>query len=688
MLHCYYQACMDTDKLDSLGAAPLLNFLSKQPELGFLLLWPGEIEADEGMVRGREGEGQGLSVRMAHLHRWGVEGVLTAGVTYNNLHPSHNNTLGVAQGGLGLSYSHYFQPDILAAYTRHLATLFRLFFEALPSAHNASLPSPFSLPTQQPPAASLIDTTNDTYATIDERVRRGEDSASEVNYTRVAEGVVEFERQLHGIHLSPEQQRDPWNTTFSSNLSAIQEWMPVFDWNAYYKVFADKDDLSLSDEELAEAFTPDAEVLIQSRPHLTKLNALLHKYLSDRRKRPTLHYYFLARTLRAYGGSLSAEWRKEFHSFRKILTGSDPPPRWRTCLSATADAVGWILSRNFIRHHFNPLRKTLALEIMSGIREAFRENLAEIEWMDKDTKQKALDKESEITAKVGYPDWLLSKDEHLYFARFYGNPQPAKLKSLLSGTAHLNKQSHRFSYSKLHRPEDRSLWGMTPIDVNAYYSPDLNEIVFPASILQPPFLNVGNENSDTARRNEIRALRAVNYGALGAVIGHELTHAFDDSGSSFDGQGKLVSWWSQTSKDKFRASTHCVASQYGSFAIPGGIHLNGNLTLGENIADNGGLRLAYRALLKAEGEEALSHRPLPGLPYTAQQLFFLSFAQLWCSKQTPETLRRRVENDPHSPGEFRVKGSLDNFEPFDEAFCQAKTHAMLKGKQPHRCRVW
>lgn len=269
---------------------------------------------------------------------------------------------------------------------------------------------------------------------------------------------------------------------------------------------------------------------------------------------------------------------------------------------------------------------------------------------------------------IGYPDWILNGTA---LAARYATLEIDADSSHFASAMSAKQADCRRNIADIDEPVDKTRWGMTPPTVNAYYSPTKNEIVFPAGILQPPFWH-GAE-----------AISAVNYGGIGAVIGHELTHGFDDQGANYNGHGNLTSWWPDEVKASFDEQTRCISAEYSHFSIPTGEHVNGNLTTGENIADNGGLKMAYKAW-QASGP---TETRLPGLSqHTPQQLFFLSFAQVWCGSTRPEKAHARILTDPHSPHRYRVNGVMRNSETFASAFgCPAG--APLNPTQG-KCVVW
>ena len=289
-------------------------------------------------------------------------------------------------------------------------------------------------------------------------------------------------------------------------------------------------------------------------------------------------------------------------------------------------------------------------------------DLQSLTWMSPETKQQALVKLRAVTNKIGYPDkWRDYSTVKIIPDDYFGNWYRA------------NEFEYKRELDKIGKPVDRSEWDMTPPTVNAYYEPTQNNINFPAGILQPPFYS--NKAGD-----------AVNYGGIGAVVGHELTHAFDDEGRQFDADGNLKEWWQKSDEERFTKLADCTVNEYGGFSPVPGVELNGKLTLGENTADNGGIRLAYMALL-----DDLARKSIPASKetdgFTEAQQFFLGFGQVWCENNTPETARFLAQTNPHSPGKFRANGVVKNLPEFDKAF-GCKPNNKMYVVQGSGCRVW
>ena len=365
--------------------------------------------------------------------------------------------------------------------------------------------------------------------------------------------------------------------------------------------------------------------------------------------------------INAAAAELSNDFVNEDFNFKDgVLRGTKQiKPRWKRVVISTDGAIGEALGKLYVADYFPPEAKARALELVNNLKAALSDRIKTLDWMDEPTKQEALKKLAAMNVKIGYPDkWrdysLLKIDRGPYV-----------LNAIRAENFEVNRQ-----LKKIGKPVDRTEWGMTPPTVNAYYNPNMNEIVFPAGILQPPFFYA---NADDA----------INYGGIGAVIGHEMTHGFDDQGRQFDAVGNLRDWWSPESAAKFKERSKAVVQQYSEYEPLPGLHVNGELTQGENIADIGGVKLAYAALQKA-----LAGKPqgkIDGL--TPEQRFFLSFATIWKSKQRDEDLKLRLNTDPHSPARYRVDGPLSDIPEFAKAFNLPENCLMVRPPDK-RVNIW
>ncbi|CAL8339969.1 unnamed protein product [Merluccius merluccius] len=412
---------------------------------------------------------------------------------------------------------------------------------------------------------------------------------------------------------------------------------------------------------------PEEDVVVYSSPYLEKMNEVLAKH-SVR----TMQNYLTWQLILDRVNSLSRRFKEARAQYRKALYGTTVEEvRWRDCVRYVQSSMENAVGALYVRETFAGESKRMVSDLISKIQEAYVETLEELSWMDSPSKEKAREKAMAIKEHIGYPDHILEKNNqkldeeyaHLNFSEDY------YFENVLEN---LQCEAHK-SLKKLREPVDSDLWIIGAAVVNAFYSPNRNQIVFPAGILQPPFFSKHQP-------------QALNFGGIGMVIGHEITHGFDDNGRNFDKDGNMLNWWSNYSAEHFKDQSQCMVQQYGNFKwkVAGGQNVSGISTLGENIADNGGVRQAFKAYLKwvaREGEEP----HLPGLDMDHKQLFFLNFAQVWCGAYRPEYASQSIKTDSHSPLEYRVLGSLQNFEAFSEAFqCEKGSHMNPEMK----CRVW
>jgi putative endopeptidase len=342
---------------------------------------------------------------------------------------------------------------------------------------------------------------------------------------------------------------------------------------------------------------------------------------------------------------------------RKLNGTKEILPRWKRCVMSTDRSLGEALGAVYVEKYFPPAAKARAKQMVNNLIAALREDIPTLSWMSPETKKEALAKLEAINVKIGYPDkW-----------RDYSS-----LKIESTSYAENVRRSFEFEHlrqlAKIGKPLDRTEWGMTPPTVNAYYSSGMNEIVFPAGILQPPFYN---PNADDA----------VNYGGIGAVIGHEISHGFDDQGSKFDGQGNLHEWWTTEDRKSFTERGDCVVNQFNGYEVEPGLHQNGKLVLGESIGDLGGLAIAYAAYEKS----IAGHRPPDIDGFTPEQRFFLGWAQVWGTNQRIEAARMQTNTDPHPLAQFRANGPLSNMEAFAKAFGCHHGDAMVREQA---CKIW
>ncbi len=360
------------------------------------------------------------------------------------------------------------------------------------------------------------------------------------------------------------------------------------------------------------------------------------------------------------GGALSAPFVAEDFAFRAKLTGArERQPRWRRCLNATDAVLGEALGREYVKVAFTPAAKAKVHQMVESLRSVMRERIMHAGWMSDDTRKQALVKLASFNRKIGYPDtW---RD----YSALRVEPGPYAANSLRAREFVIRR-----NLEKIGKPVDRGEWFMTPPTVNAYYSPSLNEIVFPAGRLQTPFFHPSYDE-------------AANYGGIGGTIGHEMSHGFDDQGRQYDNQGNLRDWWTAEDARRYAERAKLVENQYNAYTVLDTVHVNGALTLGENLADVVGVSVAYEGM-----EKAIAGKPQRKIDgFTPEQRFFLAYAQARRANQRPEQALLQIRTDPHSPGKFRVNGPLSNMPEFAHAFGCKPGDAMVRADDL-RAKIW
>ncbi|CAF3149631.1 unnamed protein product [Rotaria sp. Silwood2] len=411
-------------------------------------------------------------------------------------------------------------------------------------------------------------------------------------------------------------------------------------------------------------------IIILSYEHMLQLSKILTNYLITQNKSHIIIDHMLFSFVYNKVLQLSSIFEKALLPLKKEVFGIDSIlERWEYCIIQTDDAFGYGLGALYTRAVFDEASRLKANELVKNIRVSFEENLNNLQWIDEQSKNEAKKKLEKINEKIGYPDFI--KNQTKLNERYAGYSMIEN--EYFYNTIKVINREHKRKIFKYRQKVDPTAWRMTPRTVNAYYSPPSNEIVFPAGILQPPLFH-----KDLPL--------AINYGAIGTIIGHEITHGFDNQGRQFDGDGNMRSWWTNISLNNFQDRTKCFMKQYSNFAIDGQ-HENGQRTLGENIADNGGIKISYFAYQKHKQSTLNSDNDfcLPGLNYNNDQLFFISFAHTWCNIQTLNSMHHDLINDPHSPPPFRIIGTVQNSDEFSKAFsCRSKTTMNPSNK----CQLW
>lgn len=456
-----------------------------------------------------------------------------------------------------------------------------------------------------------------------------------------AETVMRLETTLAKSSLTRVDRRDPYKLKHKMNMAELAKLAPDFDWKSYY----------------GAAEYPAFEILNVATPDFFKeVNARLVAEPLDHWKT-----YLRFHVVNAASPFLSFAFvNEDFEFYLKYLRGAkEQQPRWKRCVAYTDGELGEALGQAFVEKVFSPELKQSTLDMVRRIEDSMALRIQQLDWMSPETKTQALRKLHGIRNKIGYPDtWRDYSSIKITRDDFAGN------------MARTSAFEHRRQINKIGKPVDRGEWGMSPPTVNAYYNPQMNDINFPAGVLQPPLYDAKMD-------------AAPNYGNTGGTIGHELTHGFDDEGSQFDADGNLKNWWTKEDRAKFDAKTKCVEDQYANYVVVDDIHINSKLTLGEDVADLGGEILAYMAWQGATTGQNLTSRD--GL--TPEQRFFVGFAQWACENDRPEELRLRAATDPHSPGEYRINGVVVNMPEFASAFACKAGQPMTKPPEKV-CKVW
>ncbi len=452
--------------------------------------------------------------------------------------------------------------------------------------------------------------------------------------------VMEMETKMAENSMGRVERRDPYKTYHLMNLEGLNE-LADLPWGLYFE------SLGLPDP---------GEVNVAQTDFYTGLEKLVQDYSIDQWK-----VYLHAVLIRNNAAYLNQDFvQTNFDFYGKVLEGTEEmKERSKRVVEHTNSALGFGIGQLYVERHFSPTAKAMAMEMVENILAIMKERLADLEWMSEETRTQAINKLNTILPKIGYPDkWRDYSAMAIQDQPYVKNVMAAR------------EFNFQYRLDKIGKPVDKTEWGISPQTVNAYYNPSKNEIVFPAGILQAPFFD-----------EEVDA--ALNYGGFGAVIGHELTHAFDDQGSKFDASGNLKNWWTEDDLKNFEERAKMVEEQYSEYTVLDSIHLNGKLTLGENIADIDGLRISYYAWKRSLGGQ--EGEPKDG--YTPEQRFFINYGQLWSSLMRPEALKLMVNTNPHSPAQWRVNGSTSSLTEFYEAFGIQEGDGMYRAEDK-RMSIW
>lgn len=465
--------------------------------------------------------------------------------------------------------------------------------------------------------------------------------AGEKESKTIAQKIIALETAMAEKQWTRVQRRDRNKSYNKFETTKLSELGKEFNWPAYLKQAG------------ADAET---HVVIAQKSYFEEFSKLFKSTSIDDWK-----HYLKWTLLNAYASQLSGDFDKQNFAFYDTTLNGTPEQeaRWKRGVTSVNRLLGEVVGKIYVKKHFKPEAKTRMVELVENLRKAYKEAIIGLDWMGEDTKKQALDKLAKFTPKIGYPDkWQDYSQLEIKADDLFGNYKRASI------------FSYQREVDKLGKPIDKSEWFMSPQTVNAYYNPDMNEIVFPAAILQPPFFNMEADD-------------AVNYGGIGGVIGHEMGHGFDDQGAKSDGDGVLRNWWTEKDLKEFELRTSKLAAQYSEFEPLPGEHVNGELTLGENIGDLGGLTIAHRAyMLSLDGKDATVIDDLTG-----EQRFFMGWAQVWAYKYRDESLRKLIKTNPHSPAQYRGNGTLMNMPEFMKAYNVKAGDGMYR--QPEdRVKIW
>lgn len=456
-----------------------------------------------------------------------------------------------------------------------------------------------------------------------------------------AQNVLRIETELATAAYDNVTLRDPQTNYNKMSVAEFKALAPQFDWDAHF----------------AEMGIETDSLSVGQIPHLQKVGELIEKESIE-----NLRAYFEWQTIDRAAGYLSDElYNANFDFYGKVMSGKEETsPRWKRAVSIVDGTLGEAVGQMYVKKYFSAEAKERMVKLVKNLQFSLGQRIANLEWMSGETKAKAQEKLDAFIIKVGYPDsW-----------RNYNDLQIDASESLYANLVRANKFEEAYQFSFINKPVDKTRWHMTPQTVNAYYNPTTNEICFPAGILQPPFFNMEADD-------------AANYGAIGVVIGHEMTHGFDDQGSQFDKDGNLNNWWTEEDKAKFEARTKVMADYFDGIEVAPGVHANGRFTLGENIADHGGLQVSFNAFKNATADAPLD--TIDG--FSPEQRFFLAYANVWAGNIRPEEILVRTKGDPHSLGRWRVNGALPHIAAWYDAFHVTEESPMYLAPEA-RVSIW
>jgi len=513
--------------------------------------------------------------------------------------------------------------------------------------------------------AALLEVMVETSLLLYKEKRNKTEDISDIikeDITRQMKDVIDFEIQLANITTPASEQRDGEDRYNNYTIEKLQEEVQFFNWKHYFEN---------AFKVLQRKIKPSENIVVYSIDYLKALSNLIKEKEKTDEGKNTLNNYMVWQLVKNFNQALSKQYRDVDKVLQKALSGADVhEERWRVCISDVDNVLGFAVGAQFVNETFDNKTKPEAENMIKMITKAFRQGLVEADWMDEKTRSQAEKKADKITNMIGYPDYIVNNTalEEKYKNLSVGG-------GYFENNLNFNQWVLEENLKKLDKPVEKNKWGMTPSTINAYYTPLKNQIVFPAGILQAPFFSMSRPQSLT-------------FGAMGVVMGHELSHAFDDQGRQYDADGNMRNWWKNDTLEAYKEKIKCIENEYGNFTV-NGEHINGLQTLGENIADNGGLKAAFKAFSSLnESSRGWSSGDLPGLNMTDNQLFFLSFAQVWCDLSTPQASHLSALEDAHSPPRLRVMGTLSNSADFAKEFKCAAGSKMNPADSKQKCEVW
>ncbi|MCJ1320379.1 hypothetical protein MMC15_005717 [Xylographa vitiligo] len=628
-----YNACMAESSIKKRASSPLLQILYKLEEI-FPVKRPYqgqerfpkmEMQHQKGLFYTGE---TALSNAISYLMEIGVDAMLSLGVDADDKDPDSTIVMVMAPWRPGLPSKEYYRDDnVIRMYKSTIAQVLEgLLQEASPN----------------------------TTILASWQNQEGPESGLGIKSEVLVDALVDFEKQLAEASPDPEDAQDVTKYYNPLTLEAVRALLPQV--SIPYLISS-----------RTSNFSPD-KIIVGSPSYLKAVSAIL-----SRASKQTIQAYLVWKTVQVYGINIESDAIKPLQRFNNQLGGKDPEvkeERWRTCVKHVDRGLGWILSKFYIEKAFSIEAKDFGDLIVSDIKDQFIKKLGAAEWMSPEVRQLGINKVHNIVQKIGYP--TISPDiRNPKMLQDYYETININETAFFENTVSITVAAVKREWAKAGKPTNRDEWGMTASTVNAYYNPAGNEIVFPAGIMQSPVFY------------DPKVPQYLSYGAFGSVSGHELSHAFDSSGRHYDQRGNFTGWWDNSTIQAFKDKAECFVEQYHSYSIPGPdgqrLHVNGRLTLGENIADAGGVTAAFQAW--KEREATSPSDLLPGLQnFSKEQLFFISYGNWWCGKTRKEQAINRVYTDPHSPNFARILGTMANSREFKESF-------QCKEKEPV-CELW